>query len=273
MTTLFRAFAPVALAATLLAPSVVTAQGYFVPNQPQQGRPAPARPPQGTPARPPQPVPAPAPAMEAEQAPIQAPMPPVPDLPPLPKVDPPPAPIVGVIGVRDVMRALTAAQQVDRIIGERRDKLNDDAQKEQQAWRDLQQALANQRGSLSPDQIRAKEKELQDRITNAQRSFQNRSRIIQEAAQYGLNQIQASLIAVIRQVAESHGMNIVLHRDQVALNVSDYDISEQVVEQLNKLLPSVTIPPDGVSPNPPPQAASPTPPTPAAPAAAPPKKP
>jgi Skp family chaperone for outer membrane proteins len=176
-------------------------------------------------------------------------MPPVPELPPLPRAPSPPAAVVGIIGVPEVMHAATAAQLVDRVIGERRDKLNEEVQKEQQVWRDMQQALTNQRGSLSPDQVRAKERELQDRITTAQRSFQARSRIIQEAAQYGLNQIQAQLIAVIRQVAESRGMNLIVHRAQVALNVSDFDITDDVTAQLNKLLPTVIIPPDGVSPN------------------------
>ena len=43
-------------------------------------------------------------------------------------------------------------------------------------------------------------------------------------------------------------MNLVLHRSQVALNVDQFDITEQVAEQLNKVLASVVIPPDGVSP-------------------------
>jgi hypothetical protein len=63
-----------------------------------------------------------------------------------------------------------------------------------------------------------------------------------------LAQIERSLVAVIRQIAESRGMNLVLHRAQVALNVAEFDITDQVTEELNKLLPSVTIPPDGVAP-------------------------
>ncbi len=263
----------VTVLALLAAPVLAQSQDYFIPGQPrptqgaqQRPAPVPARPsaaaPRATAPQPPQPQQ----QVDAEAAPIQAPMPPVPELPPLPRGAAPPAPTIGIIGVPEVMRAASAAQQVDRVIGERREKLNEEAQKEQQAWRDMQQALANQRSTLSPDQIRAKEKELQDRITNAQRNFQARNRIIQEAAQYGLNQIQASLIGVIRQVAESRSMNIVLHRAQVALNVNEFDITDDVTEQLNKLLPSVTIPPEGVSPNA--QAAAPA----AIPAAAP-KKP
>jgi len=204
-------------------------------------------------------------ANNQNDAPIQVQLPPLPDLPALPRGSAPPAAVIGVLGIPDIMRASTAAQQVEKVVGERRDKLNEDAQKEQVAWRDLQQALANQRASLSADQIRAKERELQERITNSQRQFRDRNRFIQEAAQVGLAQIERMLIATIRQVAESRGMNLVLHRAQVALNINEFDITETVVEQVNKTLPSVVLPPDGVSA----VAAQATEPTPPAPGAAP----
>jgi len=183
-----------------------------------------------------------------EPSPPQVPLPPVPDLPALPRGTSPPAAVVGVLGVPEIMHASSAAQEIEKAIGVRREKLNEDAQKEQTAWRDMQQALAAQRTTLPPDQLRAKERDLQERITTAQRTFRDRNRVIQEAAQYSLGQIERTLIAVIRQVSESRGMNLVLHRSQVALNVNEFDITEQVVEQVNKVLPSVNIPPEGVSP-------------------------
>lgn len=247
------------LAVLLLAPSgLAVAQDFFVPGQQRPGAAPGARPPAAAPARPPaaaaQPAqPGPQQQAELDEPPLgEVPVPPVPELPALPKGAAPPAPVIGVIGLPEVMRASIAAQAADRVIGERRDKLNEDAQKEQMVWRDLQQSLARDRAKLTPDQIRARERELQERITAAQRSFRDRNRIIQEAAQYAINQVQASLIAVIRQVSESRGMNLVLHRSQVALNVNEFDISEQVAEQLNKLLPSVNVPADGVSPAVPP---------------------
>ncbi len=245
---------------------------FFVPNQGAPQRPAAGAAAPGPRVTPPARAAAvPQVAQDADQPPAQIPMPPVPELPPLPKGASPPAAVIGVIGVPEVMRASTAAQAVDKVITERRERLNDDAQKEQEVWRQMQQSLANERAKLSPDQLRAREKELQDRITNAQKGFRDRNRILQEQTQFALNQIQASLIAVIRQVAESRGMNLVLHRAQVALNVNEFDMTEQAAVQLNQVLPSVGVPPEGVSPV---QAAVAAPkPAPATPAAAAPKKP
>jgi Skp family chaperone for outer membrane proteins len=233
------------------------AQDYFVPNAPRAtappAGPRAARRVQPRPAPPPvevaPPAVAPAEGVAREaQTPQQQALPPPPDLPALPKGPSPPAAVIGVLGVPDVMRGSTAAQQVEKIIGERREKLNEDAQREQGAWRDLQQELVNDRAKLSADQIRTRERQLQERITNAQKAFRDRGRIIQDSAQYALAQIERTLIAVIRQVADSRGMNLVLHRQQVALNVNEFDITEQVASQMNKILPSVIIPPDGVEP-------------------------
>ena len=200
---------------------------------------------------------------------LQVELPPAPAVPSLPRASSPPAIVAGLISVPDVMRASTAAQEIERVIGERRRKLNDDAQKEQAAWRDIQQQLGAQRGNASQDQLRAKERELQERITSAQRKFRDRNRVIQEALQYSLAQIERTLAGVLQQVAASHGMNMVLHRAQVALNTPDFDVSQEVVDQLNRILPSVVIPPDGVSPSQmaPPVAAAPAPAAPAAAAA------
>ena len=258
------AVALAALACELPASAVAQqSQDYFVPGQPKPPpsaapKPAPKPPQRPTQLSPVQGAPPQLGAMQGaaggpgadaqEPPPLNVQLPPPPTLPALPKGEGPPVAVIGVMGVPEVMRASAAAQEVEKVIGERRARLNDDAQKEQAVWREMQQAIANDRSKLSAEQVGKRERELQERITDAQRKFRDRNRIIQEAAQYALAQIERTLIAVIRQVSESRGMNLVLHRAQVALNVNQFDITDDVAEQLNKILPSVVIPPDGVSP-------------------------
>jgi hypothetical protein len=51
-----------------------------------------------------------------------------------------------------------------------------------------------------------------------------------------------------QQVALSRGINLVLNRAQILGTTADFDLTPAVAEVLNKVLPSVVIPPDGVSP-------------------------
>jgi len=247
-------FAAIALVAHSPDAAAQQNQQWFVPNQPRPATPAPRpvqRPAQS--AEPAAPVPGLAPeaaaaGAEAPEQQVQMQLPPPPEVPPLPKGPTPPAAIVGVLSVADVMRASTAFQAADKEFVGRRQKLNEDAQKEQVALRDLGQALANDRAKLSPEQIRTREKELQDRIAESRRVFGERNRIIQEASQYVIAQIDRAVEMVTQQVAISRGINLVLNKAQMLGTTAEFDMTPAVVEDLNKVLPSVVIPPEGVSP-------------------------
>jgi Skp family chaperone for outer membrane proteins len=231
---------------------------WFVPGQ---ARPA-AAPPASRPAPRPAAAPAPnalpggalpLPGDPADQAvgappPLQVQLPPAPEIPPIPKGQATPAAIVGILSVPDILRVSTAYQAAYKELNARGQKLNEDAQKEQAALRDLGQSFAAERAKLSPEQIRSKEKEIQERATEAQRRFGERNRIIQEAGQYVMMQINRTMEQVAQQVAASRGINLVLNRAQILGITADFDLTPTVAEVLNKTLPGVIVPPDGVSP-------------------------
>jgi Skp family chaperone for outer membrane proteins len=175
-------------------------------------------------------------------------LPPAPEIPPIPKGQATPAAIVGILSVPDVLRVSTAYQTAYKELNARGQKLNEDAQKEQATLRELGQTFAAERPKLSPEQIRTKEKEIQDRATEAQRRFGERNRIIQEAGQYVMLQINRTMEQVAQQVALSRGINLVLNRAQILGTTADFDLTPAVADVLNKALPSVVVPPDGVSP-------------------------
>jgi len=187
-------------------------------------------------------------ATAAATAQAQPKLPAIPQLPALPKGTAPPVAVIGVLSVPEVMQKSTAAQGVQQVIQGRRAKLAAEAKADQARWQDEQALIAGQRGKISDASLEAKENDLRNQIAAAQTDFQARDQAIQNSAQSALGQIESTLIAVIRQEAEARGMNLVLHREQVALNVDAFDITNDVAAQLNQLLPSVTVPPSIVTP-------------------------
>jgi Skp family chaperone for outer membrane proteins len=227
---------------------------WFVPGQPRGpvGRQAPPRPVPGVNGSGLGTLPLPAdgngePAGLTQQQ-LQVQLPPAPEIPPVPKGPATPAAIVGILSVPDVLRVSTAYQAAYKELSARGQKLNGDAQKEQAALRELGQTFANERPTLKPEQIRTKEREIQERATEAQRRFGERNRIIQEAGQYVMAQINRTMEQVAQQVALSRGINLVLNRAQILGTTADFDLTPSVAEVLNKALPAVIVPPDGVSP-------------------------
>ncbi|HEY8614039.1 MAG TPA: OmpH family outer membrane protein [Roseomonas sp.] len=228
-----------ALAALLIPAGTALAQsdpGFFIP--PQQGggggqsRPAQAQQRPAQPQRPPQ----------------QAQRPPQPNPAPLPPGQPPPAAVIGIVDVPEIQRNSTAFNSVREEIEKRRQKLNDDLQREQTRWREEQQSLANQRATMNPEQLRQKERELQERITDSQRVFRDRSRAIEQVAQGALQEIEQAVAVVIRQVAASRNVNLVLPRPLVIFNDTPFDLTDEISQQVNRVLRNVTLPPEGQAP-------------------------
>ena len=211
--------------------------GYFIPpSAPQQSAPAPAPKPQAPRVQP-----------QSAQAP-QAQQPQVPNLPALPPEAAPPTAVIGVLSVPDVMQKSTAAQGVQAEIQKRQAELGQEAQAARSKIESEQQAILAQRGKISDAQLETKEQALRDEIAATQTKFQEKNQAIQNSGQQALGQIEGELIAIIRQEAQAHGMNLILHREQVALNVAAFDITDEAAAQLNKLLPSVKVPPSVVTP-------------------------
>ncbi len=232
------------LTAGLLAgasPSAIaqSSPGYFIPPSA-----APAAPPVQHAAPAPAPAPAAAPQAQAQQQQLPA----VPQLPALPPGNPPPVAVIGVLSVPSVMQGSTAAQGVQTIIRGRQKALAADAEKARAKIQAAQAAITAERSKLTDAQLEAKEQALQNEVATTQTQFQARNQAIQNSGQAALGQIEAMLIAVIRQQAQARGMNLVLHREQVALNINAFDITNDVTAQLNKLLPSVPVPPSVVTP-------------------------
>ena len=125
------------------------------------------------------------------------------------------------------MRQSSAAMQVERTLGGRRDELAQDLQKEQAGWRDEQQKLQAQAKSLTSEQIQTRERSLQARVMKAQRDFRNRNRIIQEAAQVSLGQIERELVQVIQKVPAAQPMNTGMLSALVRQHVAGKNIINQ----------------------------------------------
>lgn len=210
--------------------------GYFIPPSAQQQAPAAAKPKKEE-ARP-------APQVASQRDDVK-----LPNLPALPAEAAPPTAVVGVLSVPDVLQNSTAAQGVQEVIQQRQAALGKDAQTARNKIQAEQQAIMAERGKLSDAGLEKKEQDLQNEIAATQAKFQERNEAIQASGQEALQKIETLLAGIVRQEAEAHGMNLILHREQVVLNVAAFDITDETTKELNKLLPHVAVPPSVVTPS------------------------
>lgn len=160
----------------------------------------------------------------------------------------PPAAVIAVMDVVEVMRRSTAAQHAQQVLGERQRLFSEELQREQVALQATRKEIEGEQGKVPPAQLQAKVQAFQQRALSDQRRFAERGRALQETSRYVQGQIQQVLTAVIQQVSQSRGVNLLLHREGIVRGLNALDLTEPVADQLNRVLPDVQIPPDGVRP-------------------------
>lgn len=160
-----------------------------------------------------------------------------------------PKPVIGVI---DLQRILGQAEAAREIIAQRDRYLNayqSEAAEEEKALREADQELVRKRAVVAPEAFATEREEFQKRVAAFQREVQTRRRNLERAFGEAMNKVQAAVIRITDRVAAERGLNLILYRTQVFLFDPTMDITDAVLERVNKELPSVTMAdPDSLPP-------------------------
>ena len=105
------------------------------------------------------------------------------------------------------------------------------------------QALQAQADVLTPQARQAKVKELETRRQALQKKVQDRQAAIQGGLANSRTQIEKALAPILEKLLTERKANLLLDRGLVVLGATELDITQTVIDRLNKSLPKVTVTP------------------------------
>ncbi len=151
------------------------------------------------------------------------------------------APIIVIIDVQRILRESLSAQSVRTQLEGRRATLRDEFAKLEDELRAAEQELARQRTVLSEEAFKEKRDAYEGRIAELQRMFDTSRRQLDQAFQKALKEIQVAMFQVAEGLGTELNADLVMARSQVIFFNQDLDITDRVLERLNKQLPAVTL--------------------------------
>jgi Skp family chaperone for outer membrane proteins len=181
--------------------------------------------------------PAPRPAQPAQPAAPQRPA----AQPVAPQALPPKGTFVVILDNTAVEREGKAFQSVraqhDRVLQAQQT----DVTKMENDLRAADQDLAKQRTVLSPEAYGDRRRDLERRFTDAQQLVQNRRRDIDQAAGDAYNKVVGAMLEVVAGLAQDNDYKVVLSRAQVIVSEKMLDITGEVIQRLDKKLPTMAV--------------------------------
>lgn len=103
------------------------------------------------------------------------------------------------------------------------------------------QELAQQRTILSPEAFNTRRRDLEKRIADTTQGVQNRRKEIGDAFVSAFNRIQATVGEVVKEIAAENDYKVVLARQVVVVSQDAVDITDEVVNRLNKKMATINV--------------------------------
>lgn len=173
-----------------------------------------------------------------------------------------------VVDVQALLQNSKAAKMVRGQIEQKRNEYTKEISHQEEALRAERDTLQRQQASMSADALNQKGREFQQKVNDLERNVQGKRQALEKSNGEALSKIQEQMLKIIADIAKDRKANLVFQRADLVLFDQSFDVTDEVLQKLDELMPTLTVdfavPPPAATPSPA-AAAAPTAPAPAKP--------
>ncbi|WP_374383853.1 OmpH family outer membrane protein [Dongia sp.] len=157
-----------------------------------------------------------------------------------PATDPASIPIlIGVVDVEQVLSSSTAGQALSKQSEALRKQFQADFTAKQKELRAAGDQFNKQRASMTEAQVADAVKKLQDKENAYRKEFETKRKSLDTSFGNARKKIFEALNKAVLDVAQARKLTLVLKKSVIVVSAQAWDITDSVIAQLNKILPSV----------------------------------
>jgi Skp family chaperone for outer membrane proteins len=148
---------------------------------------------------------------------------------------------IGVVNIQKIMKDSKAANSVRGQLKEKQKSFQSELDAKEKALYTEDQSLVKQSNTTDKAAFDQKVKDFRAKAADAQREVQNKKLQLDKAFAGALEQIQTTVIAIVKDVAAEKKLSLVVTSSQVLYNDPALDITAEVQQKLDAKLPNVTV--------------------------------
>ena len=152
-----------------------------------------------------------------------------------------PKAVIAVIDTQHIQRTSLAGRDIQVQIDALRSKFQAEMQKEEDSLRAEGEELKRQQAILAPEAFQAKGRAYQQKVQAAQRMAQEKRRQLELALRQAMNQLQRALVPILQEIMDKRKITLIVDKSQVVLQAPGLEITTEVIEELDRRLPSVKV--------------------------------
>ncbi|HBU98719.1 OmpH family outer membrane protein [Thalassospira lucentensis] len=148
---------------------------------------------------------------------------------------------VMIVDIDGILRESSAMRDVNKQLKERQQAYQQEIETRQQALREEDKQMAQQRTLLANDVFQEKQKAFQQKVADFQKFAQGRNRVLDEARAVANGTFQKKLIEIVAALAEERKSTLVLRKSEVILHAKGMNASAEILNRMNAQLPTIQV--------------------------------
>lgn len=148
---------------------------------------------------------------------------------------------IGVVDMKKILSQSTAYQNIVEQFEDIRRKHRNTFTKQEDVIRDEESNILKQKNVLSKEVYAEKVKQLNQKINELKSKQVADAKKFESDFERSTNKIQGALVDVLSMIAGKKELDLVLAKSQVLLVGKEIDITDQAIQELNKVLPKISL--------------------------------
>ena len=148
---------------------------------------------------------------------------------------------IGIVNAAKIMQDSKAATSVRAQLQAKQKSFQAELDAKEKDLLAEDQSLVKQKDKVEKDAFDKKVKAFREKAAGAQRQVQEKKAQLDKAFTASLEEIQKSLVEIVKQIAAEKKLNLVIASSQVFYGDASLDITDEVLKRLDAKLPNVTV--------------------------------
>ncbi|MDX1974343.1 MAG: OmpH family outer membrane protein [Rickettsiales bacterium] len=148
---------------------------------------------------------------------------------------------IAVVNVQKVMGASTAAKSVREQIESKQKAFQTDISKKVDALQKEKQEIGKQQSVLSKAAFEEKARAFSVKETEVQKEVQSKKSMLDNGFERALSEIQKATVDIVAELSKEKNFILAVPTSQILYADNKLDISDEVIDRLNKKLPKVDV--------------------------------
>lgn len=148
---------------------------------------------------------------------------------------------VAVVDVRKILQEAKAAKNVDEQLQALYETYRKEVEKQENDLRAAQKKLEEDQPNLTQEQFLTRRKEFETKVAEAQKTVQTKKQALDKALGESRNTLQRTIVQATEDIAKQQGYQLVIQAAMVLTRVGNIDITNTVLAEVDKRLPSLKV--------------------------------